>query len=97
MIDYFKTLRLALYLSLLRIPIARFSFIFTCDICSFQCKCSSSGSTPGYFTDLVGTGLLPSSLNLKLLSIFNFFVLNITSYVFLHLDLIYLLLVSWKA
>ena len=72
---------LALYFSLLRIPIARFSFIFTCDTCSFECKCSSSG-TPRYFSDLVGTSLLPLSLNLKLLSIFNFFDLNITSSVF---------------
>ena len=72
---------LALYFSLLRIPIARFSFIFTCDTCSFECKCSSS-STPRYFTDLVRTSLLPLSLNLKLLSMFNFFDLNITSSVF---------------
>ena len=65
----------------MRIPIAQFSLVFTCDICSFQCKCSSS-STPKYFTDLVGTSLLQSSSNLKLLSIVTFLDLKITSSVF---------------
>ena len=60
---------------------AWFSFIFTCDIWSFQCTCSSS-STARYFTDLVGESLLSSSLNLKLWSIFNFLDLKITNSVF---------------
>ena len=71
----------AWYLSLLSIPIARLSFIWTCEIWGDQVKCSSR-RTPRYFTELVGNNLFPSSLILKELFNFVFCLWNTTSSIF---------------
>ena len=54
----------AWYFSLLSIPVARMSFIWTCEICGDQVKCSSEG-TLRYFTEVMANSLFLSSLILK--------------------------------
>ena len=71
----------AWYLSLLSIPIARLSLIWTCEIWGDQVKCSSK-RTPRYFTELVGNNIFLSSLILKELFNFVFCLQNTTSSAF---------------
>ena len=47
------------YLTLLSVPIARLSFILTCDIWGDQVKCSTK-RTPRYFTEIVGISIFPT-------------------------------------
>ena len=69
------------YFSLLSIPIARMSFIWTCETCGDQVKCSSERNLR-YFTEVMVNSLFLSSLILK--ELFNFVccLRNTTSSVF---------------
>ena len=71
-------LKFALCRNLLRIPTEWLNLIFTCVICLFQYKYPSI-NTQRYLTERVGRSLLPSSLNLKLQSVFRFLGLDMPS------------------
>ena len=65
----FRVLRDVLFLNLRSIPMAWFSFVVTWFICFNHSKWLPK-RTPRYFTVLVGVKCFPSSLNLRLWSIF---------------------------